>query len=155
MSKDYSKLFEEAEKAVSGIKNEKFKEMAFEKLLNHLLKGDRDDDGDEEEEREAEGKISRKGKTRKTRKARKREGGNSKAKTDGPLAWLRELAGEGFFKKPKSSSNIREELETRDHHLKATDLTAPLRIMCNDKALRRKKMSPQEGEKAVLHWVNW
>jgi hypothetical protein len=71
------------------------------------------------------------------------------------LAWLRELAGEGFFKKPKSSSNIREELETRDHHLKATDLTAPLRIMCNDKALRRKKMSPQEGEKAVLHWVNW
>ncbi len=151
MSKDYSKLFEDAEKAVSGIKNEKFKEMAFEKLLNHLLKADGDDDDEEEKGREKSGK----GKTKKARKAKKKEGGNSKAKTDGPLAWLRELATESFFKKPKSSSNIREELVTRDHHLKATDLTAPLRIMCNDKILRRKKMSPKEGEKAVLHWVNW
>lgn len=150
MSKDYSKLFEDAEKAVSGIKNEKFKEIAFEKLVNHLLKGDTDGDGDDSVDEKKE-----KVKTKKTRRAKKREGGNSKSKSEGPLAWLRELAAEGFFKKPKSSSNIREELETRDHHLKPQDLTAPLRIMCNDKLLRRKKMAPNEGEKPVLHWVNW
>lgn len=150
MSKDYSKLFEHAEKAVSGIKNEKFREMAFEKLINHLLKGETDGDDDDS----VDGKKE-KVKIKKTRRARSREGGNSKSKPDGPLAWLRELAGEGFFKKPKSSSNIRQELETRDHHLTPQDLTAPLRIMCNDKLLRRKKMPPTEGEKPVLHWVNW
>src|SRR5688500_6723056 len=102
MSKDYSKLLEDAEKSVSGIKNEKFREMAFEKLLNHLLKADTDDDEQDEEEK------PRKKSVKKSNRTRKREGGNSKSKAEGPLAWLRELSDEGFFKKPKSSSNIRE-----------------------------------------------
>ena len=36
---DFSKLFEDAEKAVSGIKNDKLKEIAFDKLVSHLLSG--------------------------------------------------------------------------------------------------------------------
>lgn len=36
---DFSKVFEDAEKAVSGIKNDKLKEIAFEKLVSHLLDG--------------------------------------------------------------------------------------------------------------------
>jgi hypothetical protein len=38
-STDFTKVFAEAEKAVSGIKNDKLKEIAFEKLVSHLLAG--------------------------------------------------------------------------------------------------------------------
>lgn len=81
--------------------------------------------------------------------------GGSKPSKDGPKAWLRELVKEGFFKKPKSSNAIREELETRSHHLKATDMTQPLEALCHEKLLRRKKETPDGGSKALLHWVNW
>lgn len=40
---DFSKVFEDAEKAVSGIKNDKLKEIAFEKLVSHLLGGNSSD----------------------------------------------------------------------------------------------------------------
>ena len=36
-STEYSKVFEDAEKAVSNIKDEKLKEIAFEKLVIHLF----------------------------------------------------------------------------------------------------------------------
>lgn len=151
--KEYSKLFEDAEKAVSGIKNEKFREMAFEKLINHLLVGSSKDGHEPDEEEDEEETVKRKRKKGRTNSKKVTSG--SKPKAEGPLSWLRELADEGFFKKPKSSSHIREELETRDHHLTPQDLTAPLRILCNDRKLRRKKMVPDEGGKSVLHWVNW
>ncbi len=55
-STNYAKLFEEAENAVSGIKNEKLKEIAFDKLLNHLLK-DNSLEGNEEEEKDKKEKY--------------------------------------------------------------------------------------------------
>lgn len=149
-STNYAKLFEDAEKAVSGIKNEKLKEIAFDKLLNHLLK-DNSRSGDDEGEVEKDEKPKR----RKTKVKASSSRGGSKPSKDGPKAWLRELVEEGFFKKPKSSSAIREELETRSHHLKATDLTLPLQALCHERLLRRKKEAPDGGGKAVLHWVNW
>lgn len=149
-STNYAKLFEDAEKAVSGIKNEKLKEIAFDKLLNHLLK-DNSPASDDEVEIERDEKPKRRKAKVKTSSTRV----GSKPSKDGPKAWLRELVEEGFFKKPKSSSAIREELETRSHHLKATDLTLPLQALCHEKLLRRKKESPEGGGKAVLHWVNW
>lgn len=151
-STNYAKLFEDAEKAVSGIKNEKLKEIAFDKLLNHLLK-DHSPVGDDEDEEEKDEKPKRR--RAKVKAKVSSNGGGSKPSKDGPKAWLRELVEEGFFKKPKSSSAIREELETRSHHLKATDLTQPLEALCHEKLLRRKKETPDGGAKAVLHWVNW
>ncbi|CAF3409753.1 unnamed protein product, partial [Rotaria sp. Silwood2] len=79
----------------------------------------------------------------------------TKARTTGPKAWMLELVEEGFFNKPKSSANIIEELETRSHHLQASDLTWPLESLCHDKKLRRKKIAPEKGGKEVLHWSNW
>ena len=116
-STHFAKLFEDAEKAVSGIKNEKLKEIAFEKLLNHLLKDNSTEDEEEEEKDEKPKKKRTIGK-----RATSTSSGTSKSSKDGPKAWLRELVEEGFFKKPKSSGAIREELETRSHHLKASDL---------------------------------
>jgi hypothetical protein len=66
---------------------------------------------------------------------------------------LLELVEESFFQSPKSSNDIREELESRGHHLNATDLTFPLQKLCHEKNLRRKKID-RDG-KQVLHWVNW
>lgn len=144
--KDYSKLFEQAEKSVASVKDEGLRKIAFEKLLSHLLSDSSADNDDNEQPKRKRHKSKSSGQT-------SRE--SSKVKKDGPLTWLRELADEGFFKKPKSSAQIREELETRDHHLKPTDLTFPLRVLCKEKVLRRTKATSAEGGKSKLHWVKW
>lgn len=142
---DYSKILEDAEKQISGIKNEKLREIAFSQLISHLLS----DSTPTKEEFEEKPKQS------KHRKTKRQSTRTPKAKQEGPKAWIQELADEGFFKKPKSSAEIREELETRSHHLSATDLTFPLHSLCLEKVLRRKKITPENGGKATLHWVNW
>lgn len=140
---DFTKVFEDAEKQVAGIKNEKLREIAFDKLVTYILDGQTSDGNKKSEP------------TIKKKKATARASATSKTRTDGPKAWIQELVGEGFFGKPKSSAEIREELETRSHHLSATDLTSPLQALCHDKKLRRKKIALEGGGKAVLHWVNW
>lgn len=50
MSKDFSKVLEDAEKQVAGIKDVKFREIAFSKLVSHLLDGNTSDDDDNETE---------------------------------------------------------------------------------------------------------
>mgnify|MGYP007096026068 CR=1 FL=1 len=145
---NFTKLFEEAENVVSIIKNEKLKEIAFEKLVNHLLAG--------HSNKIDENRYSQKKKARiNTKTAGSLRSGGQKISKDGPKTWIKELVTEGFFKKHRSSSDIREELETRSHHLSSTDLTLPLQTLCHEKLLRRKKIAPETGGKAVLHWVNW
>jgi hypothetical protein len=135
---DYNQKFEEAEKAVSTIKDEKLRAIAFERLINHILSG---------------GSNQANGKTAKVTKKATEGSGVTKKKSEGPKAWLLELVEESFFQSPKSSNDIREELESRGHHLNATDLTFPLQKLCHEKNLRRKKID-RDG-KQVLHWVNW
>lgn len=145
---NFTKLFEDAEKTVSGIKNEKLREIAFEKLVNHLLAGHTNKAEDHHPS------IEKKA-TKKNRTSSFSRNSGPKVSKDGPKTWIKELVTEGFFKKHKSSSDIREELETRSHHLSATDLTLPLQTLCHEKLLRRKKIAPETGGKAVLHWINW
>lgn len=145
--KDYSKLLEQAEKAVSSVKDESLRKIAFEKLLSHLLSDNSEDDediNDQQKRKKTESKSSGHA-----------DKGKPKSKKEGPRGWLSELVTEGFFSKPKSSSNIQEELENRSHHLQATDLTRPLQLLCHEKLLRRKKIVLEKGGKTLLHWVNW
>ncbi len=136
MDEDYSEKFQEAEKAVSSIKDEKLKSIAFERLINHILSN---------EATKTNGK--------KVKNVKEKAGEGAKKKIEGPKAWLIELVDENFFHAPKSSNDIREELEARGHHLNATDLTFPLQKLCHEKRLRRKKIT--RDSKEVLHWVNW
>ena len=145
MSKDFSKELEDAEKQVAGIKDEKFREIAFSKLVSHLLDGNSSVNGDDDDSR----------KKPKVKTAKRVASNAGKSKTEGPKAWLEELIDEKFFSKPKSSADIREELETRSHHLSATAITFPLQTLCHEKKLRRKKIAPENGGKVALHWVNW
>ena len=142
MNTDFTKVFEEAEKQVAAIKSEKLREIAFEKLISYLLEGDTPNRVKNSASNFTGKKVSR---------SIVKEG---KTRTDGPKAWIKELVDEGFFANPKSSAQIREELETRSHHLSSTDITRPLETLCHGKLLRRKKIT-SDGGKEVLHWVKW
>jgi hypothetical protein len=141
LTSDYSKTLEEAERQVSGIKDAKLREIAFSKLVSHLL-----DDHEETDNGSTETRVTKRNKTSQRKKTTNKQGG--------PKLWLTEFVEEGFFKKPKSAKEILEELETRSHHLKASDLTFPLRALCHDKRLRRKKLAGSDS-KEVYHWSNW
>jgi len=151
-SPDFSKLFEDAEKSVSVIKDEKLRQIAFDKLVTHLLSGaSGGGEGQDPEERTPLKKSPTKPSAGKTSKKKD----DQKTTKAGPKGYLTELLKEGFFSKPKSSREIREELEARSHHLEASDLTAPLQLLCHEKLLRRKKESNKEGGSGRLSWVNW
>lgn len=60
------------------------------------------------------------------------------------------LLKEGFFNEPRSISNIISELKTKDYHLKASDLTLPLRRIVRKKLLKRTKMNADGS-----HSKNW
>lgn len=49
------------------------------------------------------------------------------------------LVKEGFFKNPKTLSEIISELKTRDHHLEPSDLTLPMRRIVHKGLLKKTK----------------
>ena len=62
------------------------------------------------------------------------------------------LTGEGFFKTPRSISEIIAKLKTRDIHLKASDLTLPLRNVVRKGLLEKtKKKSDGSSSKTWLY----
>lgn len=63
-------------------------------------------------------------------------------KPGGTVDKLIKLISEGFFDKPKNLTEIISELETKDYHLKASDLTLPLRRVVRKGLLgKTKKMA--------------
>ncbi|HOV98659.1 MAG TPA: hypothetical protein PK595_03690 [Bacteroidota bacterium] len=139
---DYGSLIAEAEKAVEKMSDPKLKEIAFGRILDHLLST-------------SSGEPTTKHNA--GRRSTRKPSGSAQTKdvkSDGPLAWLRELADENFFATPKSSKDIQDELDKRSHCLKATDLTLPLKTLCLEKKLQRDRRRPEGGGKKVLHWFN-
>ena len=49
------------------------------------------------------------------------------------------LIEEGFFDKPREMGDIISEFKTKDYHLKAPDLTLPLRKIVNKELIRKTK----------------
>jgi hypothetical protein len=141
-SADFTSLIAQAEKAVTNVKDDRLREIAFERVLDHLLSGSINQD------------IPHKQVHTTTQTSRVAKAAAPKPAT-GTLAWLTELHGEGFFKEPKCLKDILEELSNRSHRLKSTDLTFPLQKLCHDKKLRRNKQVPAEGGRKVFHWHNW
>lgn len=56
------------------------------------------------------------------------------------------LLDDGFFDKPKTISEIVEELKSKDYHLKASDLTFPLRRIVRKNLLTRTKKNSDGSE---------
>lgn len=141
---DLASIIANAENAVANVKDNRLREIAFERVLDHLLISS-----------DQSGALRRIGKRpikstplNQTPKAERR-------KKEGPLSWLRELTEEGFFVQPKSLKDILKELSNRSHRLRPTDLTLPLQTLCHERKLRRERQSASEGEKKVFHWYNW
>ncbi len=141
---DYQAAVKKAEEAVASMKDPKLKEVAFGKILEHLLSL---------EKTPASGDSS--GAHREKKPTVRQAAAKAGKKQSGIIGWLRELAAEGFFKKPQNSKAILDELASRSHHLRASDLTYQLQQLCHDKVLRRKKLSVAEGKAPVWHWSNW
>ena len=137
---DYAALVTQAEKAVKAVTDPELKRIAFQKVLDDLL-----GDGGPAGSKSATGSNKA--------KSKKRSGGSkvrSKSGGGGPRAYIRELIEEGFFKKPKTITEVKAELGNRGHHIALPALSTPLLRLCRQKELRR-----QKGEKNTFVYSNW
>lgn len=132
---DYSALVVQAEKAVEAVKDPELKRVAFQKILDDLLsvKGTRT--------------------TSATSSTLQPPAAKSK-KRHGPKAYVEELINDEFFKKPKTISQAKAELQNRGHHIALTSLSGPLQALCQEKKLRRQKLKTT-GKKETFAYSNW
>lgn len=134
---DYKHIVEKANMAVQGIKDAELRRVAFEKILDDLLRGS--------------AKPSKKPTPAAPKPAK---GGKRRSVTShGPKGRVEELINEGFFKKPKTISEVRAELGNRGHHFPRTSLSGPLQALCRERKLRRQKM--KVGKKTSYGYSNW
>jgi hypothetical protein len=138
---DYAAFVVQAENAVKGLKDPELKRIAFQKVLDDLI-GTSD--------RPAPSGSPATSRAKKSAKSAK-----TKATTKGgPRAYIRELVEEGFFKKPKTISDLKVELENRGHHIPLTSLSGPMQQLCKVRELRRKR-TEEPGAKKTFVYSNW
>ena len=146
-SKPYSEMVNEAEKAVSSVKDPELRRVAFEKILHDLINSG---DSDEESPSTKRRQTNRHQKAAKGAPASKKP----RARAGGPQTYVEELVADKFFAKPKTISEVRTELENRGHHIPLTSLSGPLQKLCQSKSLRRQK-DVTKGKKKTFLYSNW
>jgi hypothetical protein len=122
------------------LKDPELKRIAFEKILEDLMRG-----GEEVRPKPppANSRRQAKKKNEPAAKTRTAKGGTS--------TYIRELIEEAFFKKPKTISDVKVELENRGHHIPLTDLGTPLRRLCQSRELRRNRTAGDGGKKTFSY----
>jgi membrane protein involved in colicin uptake len=143
--KPYSELVAQAESAVAAVKDAELRRVAFEKILDDLLA----EGGDP---RDAPRRAAVAAPASKAKASAKSE--KSKVSRSGPQAYVDEMVDDGFFKKPKTISDVKAELSNRGHHIPLTSLSGPLQKLCQKKRLRRHKVDG-EGKKRTFGYSNW
>jgi hypothetical protein len=127
---DIKGKLKEIEEQVSVIKDQELRKIAFEKLMNLLSS-----------QKKAKIKLARKPKDNK--KSRKLKSGRPSQKKI-----LTELLSSGFFDKPKTVSEIVDNLRLKTGHLyKPNELSTPLVRM-----LRSGQLTRDENEKGKYEW---
>jgi len=143
--KKYAELVAQAEKAVSAVKNPELKRAAFEKVLDDLLAA-----GTPAQTKDVA--HPRRGRPE-TRPARP-ETPPGRKRSRGPSGYIEGLIDDGFFKKPKTISNVKAELGNRGHHIPLTSLSGPLQNLCKRRLLRRHK-AKTTGNKQTYNYSDW
>ena len=143
----YAELVAQAEQAVAGVKDAELRRVAFERVLDDLLSGKRDQPAGapkivKEAPRRPPVVASEPGKARRS------------TKRSGPQAYVEEMVSDGFFKKQKTISEVKAELGNRGHHIALTSLSGPLQKLCQKKVLRRQKIDGSGGKK-TFGYSNW
>lgn len=141
-SKPYAELVTQAEEATKAIKDPELRRVAFERVLDDLL---------------ARGDGSTHSQERSTKPTTRAARTTARSKTSrGPKGYIRELIDDGFFKKPKTISQVKAELANRGHHIALTSLSGPLQSLCQDRVLRRHKAkSGDKGSKVAYNYSEW
>jgi hypothetical protein len=136
-SANYSELVAKAEKAVEAVKNASLKRLAFQKVLDDMLAAPPE-----------RGKRS----TGNSSTSKPKAGGTGrKSKKAGPMFYVEELAGEGFFKKQKTIAQVRTAIVNRGHHLPVTSLSGPLQKLCQRKVLRRERIVDEKKKRSFAY----
>jgi hypothetical protein len=138
----FAELAEEAEQSVAGVKDPELRRIAYQKILEDLLGGQRPP---ERSTPRAAARRAPKSSAQASTPAKKR---------GGPQAYVEELVAEDFFKKPKTIANVKAELENRGHHIPITSLSGPLQKLCQRRALRRSKAAGAEST-GQFSYSNW
>jgi hypothetical protein len=141
VEKPYSDLVTQAERAVGAVKDPELRRVAFERVLDDLLSLQRKDVAVTARSRPRAGNTTK-------------PAARSKARRGGPQAYVDELVEEGFFRKPKTISAVKVELENRGHHIPLTSLSGPLQKLCQKKVLRRQRIE-SKGKKKTFAYSNW
>lgn len=128
-----------AEQSVAGVKDPELRRIAYQKILESLLDGQRDEG--KPADRPASGR-------------RRQPADDTHTKRRGPSAYIEELIDEGFFKKPKTIANVKAELENRGHHIPITSMSGPLQKLCQRKFLRRARAKGATN-KQQYSYSNW
>lgn len=135
---DYAELVARAEQAVAAVQDPELKRIAFQKILDDLLK----DPSSDSTQKKAVAK-------RKSATTKSVAGSRT-----GPHAYVQELIADGFFKKPRTIADVKAELENRGHHIPLTSLSGPLQKLCQKKRLRRQR-TPGTGNKQTYAYSEW
>jgi hypothetical protein len=98
--KEYAELVTQAESAVASVKDPELRRVAFQKVLEDLLAG--------------VGELSASAGRGSKSRGRVADKSPRKAAKGGTQSYIDDLVEEGFFKKPKTISNLKAELENRD-----------------------------------------
>lgn len=133
------KAVAEAEAAVAAVKDPSLKVAAFEKVLQHLLTAS--DKATHSPDKHSP--LSQKNSSKKV----------SPPDKAGPQARIEEMIADGFFKKPRTLSDVKTELANRGFHIPRTSLSGPLQALCQKKMLRRQKGIA--GDKDAFGYSNW
>jgi hypothetical protein len=143
IQKPYADLVSQAEKAVAVIKDPELRRVAFQRVLDDLLSS---------AGAPTPGRIHA---PRPSRVSTPQAGAKPK-KSRGPKGYVREIADDGFFKKPKTIAEVKAELANRGHHIALTSLSGPLQNLCKERVLRRHKAKTSDKhKKAAFKYSEW
>ncbi|MBN2184832.1 MAG: hypothetical protein JW746_05845 [Candidatus Krumholzibacteriota bacterium] len=141
-SKPYAELVTQAEEATKAIRDPELRRVAFERVLDDLLAGGNAlNNGISTQKTKGNGTTKYRGKTKVSK---------------GPKGYIRELINDGFFKKPKTITEVKAELANRGHHIARTSLSGPLQKLCQERVLRRHKAKKgDKSNKATFNYSEW
>jgi hypothetical protein len=139
-SSAYAEYVAQAERAVASVKDPELKRAAFEKVLDDLLA--------------SRGSARTQRSLRSSRPTKELKKKAPKKTRTGPMAYVEELYDDGFFKKPKTITQVKSELENRGHHIPLTSLSGPLQKLCQRRTLRRHR-AKTSGNKVAFNYSNW
>ena len=138
---NYQEILASAEKAVAAVKDPELRRVAFQKILDELLSLGRPADAEpiaKAVKKAAPGKF---------------KATITKTRRPGTQSYVNEFVKDGFFKKQKTISQLKAELENRGHHIPLTALSGPLQTLCQRRILRRNRV--KSGNRSTFAYSNW